>query len=137
MMKNMDEWFGGFIHPRIWISLNQIREVKKMPQNTRGLVHLISFAGWNCKYNSIFAEQIANKSMREANPFRSLVWVSTCKTWSLHLRSQGGVLNFDLVFVGIWILKLNIAAEVLHKIYNIQIFYCFYLVKIWFLFYRK
>ena len=41
------------------------------------------------------------------------------------------LLNFDLVSAGIWILKLNIATGVLNKIYNIQIFSCFYLVKIW------
>ena len=102
-------------------------------------IYLKNF-GLSCKYNSIFAEQISNKSIKEANPFRSLVWVSTWKTWSLHLLSQWGVLNFDLVFAGIWILKLNIAVGVLNKICNIQIFSCFLFgqdLVIWFLFYRK
>ena len=71
----------------------------------------IYLKNWNYKYSSIFSKQIANKSVTEVDPFQSLVWVSTCKTWSLHLRSQGEVLNFDLVSTGIWILKFNIGLE--------------------------
>ena len=55
----------------------------------------IYLKNWNYKYSSIFSKQIANKSVKEVDPFQSLVWVSTWKTWSLHLLSQGGVSNFE------------------------------------------
>ena len=62
-------------------------------------------------------------------------WVLLKRPVRLGICPRYWILNFVLVSAGIWILKLNIATGVLHEICNIQIFSCFYLVRIWFDFY--